>query len=155
MALDPLLSLSDGEHRFPLSFTPDFQIVQVNSNGLVVRCSRSFEWGATLQLGVMMQIQIPSAKAMEDSDEPGEENRGDSFLDVKGIVVDCHEVISYPAAQPQFEITLFYDSVTEEQCASLLRASSQRSDLESSSSTAFNVGRFDDPDGFDRVCGLN
>lgn len=104
-----------------------------------------------------MHIQVPSAQAAECIDEiadDGTDHRGDGILDLKGIVVDCHEVLSYPAAKPQFEITLFYDSVTEEQCASLLRASGLRSDLETSP-VQWNCGRFDDPDGFDRVCGLN
>lgn len=156
MALDPLLSHPNGEKRFPFSFTPDFQIVQVTGNGLVVRCSRSFEWGATLQLGVLLHIQLPFPGEGACAEAPACASN-DSLLDVKGIVVDCHEVLSYPAACPQYEITLFYDSITEEQCAALLRASRQRHDLENPDKPD-ESGRllfFDDPEGFERVCGLN
>ena len=160
MAFDPLLSLPNGEQTFPLTFTPDFQIVQVNTNGLVVRCSRSFEWGATLQLGVMLHIQVPSPVGEKNlstdvtddlSTDVTDELVGDSMLDFKGIVVDCHEVLSYPAAKPQYEITLFYDSITEDQCAALLRASNHRNDLEPD----FDQFSLQYPEGFDRVCGLN
>ncbi|MCB1095797.1 MAG: hypothetical protein KDN22_09500 [Verrucomicrobiae bacterium] len=153
MALDPLLPLSNGEQGFPLSFTPDFEVVQVNNNGLVVRCSRSFEWGATLQLGVLLHIQVPASSFAEMADDACSDARvGESIVDFKGIVVDCHEVISYPAAKPQFEITLFYDSITEEECEALLRASNQRPELES---PAFTLQSLENPQGFDRICGLN
>ena len=151
MALDPLLSLPNDERSFPLSFTPDFEIVQVNSNGLVVRCSRSFEWGATLQLGVLLHIQVPMAQLTELANSPPSPNN--SFLDVKGIVVDCHKVLSYPAAKPQFEITLYYDSVTEDQCAALLQAMGQQADGDPSPTA--HIRSFDQPEGFDRVCSLN
>ena len=153
MALDPLHSLSNGECGFPLSFTPAFEVVQINGNGIVVRCSRSFELGATLQLGAVLHIQVPASGFTETLGESCCDVRvGDSVLDFKGIVVDCHKVISYPAAKPQFEITLFYDSITEEECEALLRASRQRLELES---PAFTLQNLENPGGFDRICGLN
>ncbi|MDA0814691.1 MAG: hypothetical protein O3C21_20130 [Verrucomicrobia bacterium] len=157
MALDPLLPFSKGECGFPLSFTPDFEVVQVNDNGLVVRCSRSFEWGSTLQLGAVLHIQVPASTFTESAGESccescGDARIGDSVLDFKGIVVDCHEVISYPAANPQYEITLFYDSITEEECEALLRASRQRLELET---PEFTLQNLENLGGFDRICGLN
>ena len=79
-----------------------------------------------------------------------------SFVDFKGIVVHCQQLepVSCDRPFPLYEVTLFFESITEEHCAALLLASRQRKDLENSSSTLSKPGP-SDPIGFDRFFSMN
>jgi hypothetical protein len=162
MAFDPLSPLPGGERSFPINFNPQFKIVRVSSNGLVVRCTRAFEAGSTIGLGVHLHMEFPAALAERSHGSPDSDAMArDSFVDFKGIVVDCQEIesadsesVSVHRSAPLFELTLFFDSITDEQCAALLLAGRESSNLEASSRPLPEFLEWGGA-GFDRVCGLN
>lgn len=124
------------------------ELVDVRANGMVFRSSQPFEMGMTLSMGCHFRIRP------QDGRSPGGvffdgEAMSDSFFDFSGTVVDCQ-----PAGS-QYEVTLLFDKMKEEDCALLIEAARHRSDLDAPFPGWREFGEPIDLDGFERIYGLN
>ena len=99
-------------------------------------------------------MALPVSSSFDQSKEP-DAIVSDSIIDFKGIVVACQAVHVGSLAEDQlYDVTLFYDSITEEQRTALALASQRRPEVNAPPSGHFPHDPAE-PFGFDRVCGLN